>query len=274
MTDHPAADLWPPWAIWHVPHDSVHVPDAVRSQFVLDDDALANELRVMTDLHTRQLFTHGIPDAQVICAPVSRLVVDVERFEQDEDEAMAARGMGAIYQLTHRLEPLRRAITPYEREQLLSDWYRPHHRALTSAVEHPLAIFNHALVIDAHSFPSKALPYEVNGTATRPEVCIGTDSLHSPDSLVQRLEDALQANGFWTARNTPFSGALVPRAHYRREPRVAAIMLELRRDLYMDEQTGERSANFGLISQRIRDCLIQVLAAWKRMDGDDGSERT
>ena len=86
----------PPWVVLHVPHDSTHIPADVRNQFSLDDAQLEHELLAMTDHKTLDLFASGVPQAQVIRAPVSRLVLDVERFEDDQFEPMALRGMGAV----------------------------------------------------------------------------------------------------------------------------------------------------------------------------------
>ena len=111
---------YPPWVVLHVPHDSTWIPPRDREPFLLDDDALALELARMTDHHTHALFAEGVPAAQVVRAPVSRLVVDVERFEDDAAEPMAARGMGVVYTVTSQLEPLRRPLTAAEREDLLA----------------------------------------------------------------------------------------------------------------------------------------------------------
>ena len=175
-------------AILHVPHDSTRVPDDVRDRFVLDDAALAAELTAMTDHLTLALFApSGFADDAVVRAPVSRLVVDVERFEDDADESMAARGMGAIYTRTSAGAPLRRPPDPDEREALLARWYRPHHARLERAVAARLARFGGALVVDAHSFPSVPLPYEPVQDRDRPEICIGTDGYHTPPVLAGRL---------------------------------------------------------------------------------------
>ena len=68
------SDLFPPWVILHLPHDSTLVPPEVRHQIILGDDDLARELIKMTDHLTLSLFASGVPEAQVIRAPVSRLV--------------------------------------------------------------------------------------------------------------------------------------------------------------------------------------------------------
>ncbi|MGY3572928.1 N-formylglutamate amidohydrolase [Bradyrhizobium sp. USDA 4504] len=56
----------------------------------------------------------------------------------------------------------------------------------------------------------------------------------------------------------PFAGVLVPAKHYRREPRVQAVMNEVNRRLYMDEATGERLPSFGAIRQAISEMLAAV----------------
>lgn len=250
----------PPWWIFHVPHDSTLVPVEVRGQFVLNDDLLDHEIRKMTDHHTFDLFALGVPDHQVVRFPVSRLVVDVERFEQDEEEPMSSKGMGAVYQVTHDRRPLRRTLKASEREELLSRWYRPHHQALSKAVDRAIENFGQALIIDAHRFPSTALPYENDPTALRPEICIGTDSFHTPHKIVESLLKEFESLGFASAVNTPFSGALVPAKHYQRDARVKAVMIEVRRDLYLDEYSGQLDKKSSEVSEKLRTALLNSLA--------------
>ena len=116
--------------VGHIPHSGTHIPGWVRSALLLSDEELDLKLRKMTDWYTDQLF-HCVVQmggAAVVCRH-SRLVVDVEWFENDEDEIMASRGMGMIYTRTSSGRPLRSEPLPAEeRETLVEKFYRPHHR--------------------------------------------------------------------------------------------------------------------------------------------------
>jgi N-formylglutamate amidohydrolase len=209
----------PPWVKFHVPHDATRIPEEVRDQFALNDAKLEAELLAMTDQRTLDLFCHGVPKAQVILAPVSRLVVDVERFEDDLSEPMALRGMGAVYTRTFDGQALRNPVTSEQRHKLLEDWYRPHHAALARATEAALQDSGLAVIIDCHSFPAMPLPYEVDLTARRPQICIGTDAFHSPTELVRLLTDAFERAGYEVDLNSPFSGSMVPKRYFRKDRR-------------------------------------------------------
>lgn len=251
----------PEWVLFHVPHDSTVIPAEVRDQFVLDDAALGAELLRMTDHHTFRLFGQCVAAAQVVRFPVSRLVVDVERFVSDQQEPMSGRGMGVVYTSGHDLRRIRRELGASEREELLGKWYRLHHLQLTNAVDRALADFGKALVIDCHSFPSWPLPYETDASVYRPQICIGSDEFHSPPELIDALVAAFQSAGFETAVNTPFAGALVPLKHYRREPRVKAVMIEVRRDLYVNDETGEALNELDDIAHKIRACMANACSS-------------
>jgi N-formylglutamate amidohydrolase len=254
--------MYPPWLVLHVPHDSLVVPDSVRSQFLLDDSELKVELDRMTDHHTLALFADQTSEAQVVRAPVSRLVVDVERFARDEDEPMAARGMGAVYSLTCHLLPLRRPLVAEERGKLMQDYYHPHHAHLERAVDRTLERHGRCLVLDCHSFPSKALPYELADPAsTRPEICIGSDDFHTSLLLAGAFASAFERAGSIVKLNDPFRGALVPNSRFRSDKRVAAVMVEVNRQLYMYEPTGERLPDFNRVVQKIRRCCGSAIAA-------------
>ena len=169
---------------------------------------------------------------------------------------MADRGMGVLYTKTHDRRPLRREPELQEREELLDRYYRPHHAKLEAMVDADLEEFDRALVIDCHSFPSRCLPYEVaTEEAPRPEICIGTDPFHTPDKFRDAAVEGFARSGFQVDIDTPFSGALTPSKHCGADERVHALMIEVRRDLYMNEDTGERSDGFA----DVKDILQSVI---------------
>ncbi|MES5817878.1 N-formylglutamate amidohydrolase [Streptomyces sp. RG80] len=243
--------------ILHVPHSARAIPADVRAGILLDDTALERELDHIVDAHTAELAEAAAKVAGV--APwrfvnrLSRLVVDPERFP-DEREEMLAVGMGAVYTLTTHREALRGAdIDP---EPLVARYFRPYAEAMTEAVADRVAAAGRAVIIDVHSYPSEPLPYELHGDGPRPPVCLGTDPFHTPPALLAAAREAFGETGV----DSPFSGTYVPLEFYGREPRVSALMVEIRRDTYMSEPGGP--AGPGL--ERLASALAALVDAVSR----------
>lgn len=78
----------------HAPHAGIHVP-AIARENSLDYARLRAELNRLTDWYTADLFQ--LPGAALCATPVSRLVVDLERYTDDTLEPRAAVGQGVIY---------------------------------------------------------------------------------------------------------------------------------------------------------------------------------
>ena len=236
--------------IFHIPHSSLHIPKKYLTDFLLNHEALEAEKIRMTDSFTNELFLGCIePNDTELIFPISRLLIDVERFSEDQDEAMSKIGMGMIYTSCHDLSPLRKSN--FFAHELKTKYYEPHHAALSLKVESHLDCYDAALIIDCHSFPTRPLPYERNQTGNRPEICIGTDPFHTSSELEMALTTAFRKQGFEVDIDTPFSGSIVPMRFFEKDKRVSSIMIEIRRDLYMDEATGKRNLQFTHTKQKI-----------------------
>jgi N-formylglutamate amidohydrolase len=227
----------------HIPHDSSVIPPAELADYLISEEALLRELLRLTDWHTGDLYAEGVPPDDVVRAEISRLVVDVERFADDRLERCAAVGMGATYVRTCAGNPLR-ALSPARRAELLDRYYWPHHRRLDEAAAERLARFGRCVILDAHSFPTGQLPTQVGFSAPL-EIGIGTQAGHTSPELQALAEDFFRGHGFVVGVDIPFSGAIVPNRFFGAEPRVQSVMIEVRRDLYMDERSGERHEGFG-----------------------------
>ena len=239
-TDEPKVPL-----LVHVPHCSTVIPDGVRRGLLLNDEELEIELLKMTDWFTDELSDHARDGGGMMFVNrLSRLVTDPERFPNDAEEVMSSRGMGAVYTKTSNGRPLRPEGPTAERQTLLTRYFEPYARAMTDAVGRILHQHGRCLILDAHSFSSSPLPHELDQVSLRPEICIGTDAFHSPEELIGRIESLCQSEGVRSARNCPFAGTYVPLKYWHTDKRVLSVMIEIRRDLYMDEGTGEKSGGF------------------------------
>ncbi|MFJ9038894.1 N-formylglutamate amidohydrolase [Streptomyces sp. NPDC102406] len=243
--------------VLHVPHGSRTVPASVRAGLLLDAAALERELDLITDARTQDIAELAANAAAVtpwrFVNERSRLVVDPERFP-DEREEMRAVGMGAVYTRTTHRTPLR-PEPPADEAALLTTYFHPYAEAMTRAVDDRLAATGRAVIIDVHSYPSRALPYELHGTDPRPAVCLGTDPFHTPDPLLEQAREAFAPLGECRT-NTPFAGTYVPLRHYGGDARVSALMLELRRDVYLDEPVTPHA---GL--EKAAACLAELIEA-------------
>jgi N-formylglutamate deformylase len=257
--------MFPPWVLMHIPHSSTLVPSIVRDQFLLTEEDLIQEINLLTDHHTLEIFTDMGSGArsQAIVASVSRLVVDVERHLDDVLESMAVRGMGVIYALTSMLRPLRKPLTSQERRELIETYYTPHHSALEDAVADRLERFNRCLILDCHSFADKCLPYELgNSSDARPDICLGTDPFHTDPKLTQCFVDAACGEGFSIAVNHPFSGSMVPASRYKTDERVALIMVEINKRLYLVDDTTRQKHSFVEFGETIRKICGAAVWSW------------
>jgi len=210
--------------ILHVPHSSTVIPS--DCQFLLTESQLTLELDKLTDHHTQTLF--NCAGAAKIVFPVSRLVVDPERFIQDPMESV---GMGVVYTRTADGKALR-DISDVDRLALIDTYYHPHHATLTRMVDERLEQHGRCLIIDCHSFPAQPLPYESD--RNRPDICIGTDTYHTRAELRDCLSATFEALGYLVAIDSPFRGTIVPLKHYRNDRRVSSVMIEVNRSLYAD----------------------------------------
>lgn len=233
----------------HIPHASTLIPPNERRFFLKDD--LDSELLRMTDRCCDELFDCG---EEMLVFPVSRLVCDAERFRDDADEPMSEKGMGLAYTRCADGAPLRR-VSPQKRAALCSMYYDPHHSKLAELVNEKLRKNGKCIIIDGHSFSAVPLPYESD--AARPDFCIGTDPFHTPPELTQLCVSFLGKRGYDVAVDRPFSGSIVPSEHYRRDRRVASVMVEINRRLYM-EPDGGKSAEFGKIKRVIAGLVAEI----------------
>jgi N-formylglutamate amidohydrolase len=170
---------------------------------------------------------------------------------------MSAVGMGVLYTQTSEGEVLRspKYTSGKYRSHLLEEYYFPHHNVFYKLVESALRRTGSALIIDCHSFPSVPLPYELDQSTDRPDICIGTDDFHTPVELGRRLRSEFVGMGYRVDLNAPFSGSIVPTQFYQSNTKVKSAMIEVNRQLYMNEKTTEKNSDFPKVCRDIASAL-------------------
>ncbi|PZP56489.1 MAG: hypothetical protein DI586_03610 [Micavibrio aeruginosavorus] len=234
----------------HIPHSSTCIPDEYLGDYCVSPEILARENLRLADLYTDEIYC--LPEASSLVFPVSRFLVDAERFSDDNQESMAQRGMGVLYKVDTDLNVIRPDMSAHRRQELMDRYYWAHHNRLDEMVARILKEQSHCLFIDCHSYPSKALPYELaNMALSRPQIGIGMDSFHTPKEVGRVVATGFSDLGYEVGLDTPFSGTLVPNCAYGQEKRVMSFMIEIRKDLYMDEKTGLKLPSFDKVKNDV-----------------------
>ena len=241
--------------ILHIPHASTHIPERFLDQYVISSEELSRMNLRLCDHFTDELFQHG--SSSRIVFGYSRVLVDVERFRDDNLESAASMGFGKFYSRSYDGRPLRRDLFEHETSELLR-LYDSHHESFESEVARELDESGACLIVDCHSFPEVNPPWLEPATTEQPDFCIGTDEYHTPPRLASACGEAIEQLGFSVRYNDPFSGSIVPLKFYQADKRVSSVMIEVNRALYMDEATGEKSQDFDEVQASISSLLSAI----------------
>ena len=222
----------------------LHVPHAGLESFLDSSDietgAIVREMTTMADLNTDWIarFASSSMDGNpyLLQSNMTRMECDVERYPDDREE-MNKVGMGVIYRLGMQgaddilySEELPQGVIDHR----LGALYKPYHRMFGSMVEEMVERFGFAVIIDVHSYAKDPLPYELHADADRPEICVGVNN-DTDENMVRDLigSDKLHERRWSYGFNTVFRGAITPEG-MEDNPQVHSVMLEFRKDTYMD----------------------------------------
>lgn len=235
--------------VLNIPHASTLLPEELLGGLYVPYERVQAEALSQTDLFCDDLFS--CKQATRVVAKYSRFVCDVERFADDSQEPMSCTGQGFFY--TNFLDGTCFRGTEL-REKIKSEVFDLYHDELTRAVDAAMSNGGHCLIVDCHSF---ALDGDM------PDVCIGADSFHTPQPLVELTKNFFEASGYSVAINNPYSGTVVPLKYLNEDPRASSIMIELNRKLYL---ASDYSRSDGY--QDIKDLCSQYLDTLWRAEID------
>jgi N-formylglutamate amidohydrolase len=251
-----------------VPHAGLELdPEALATLA-----ASARSLGADADLYVDELYADA-PDvgAALITSRMSRYVCDLNRAEGDVD-ALAVEGgsarsspHGFVWRTTTEGRPaLLGTIAHSEYQRRLERYHRPYHRRIAELLEERRARHGYALLLCAHSMPSRGRDGHDDAGVERADVVPGTRGRSTTAApVIALVEELSAAAGFRLRHDEPYRGGFTT-AHYGR-PRdgVHAIQIELARRLYMDERTlARKPAEFAQLRGFCRG-LVEALGKLK-----------
>ena len=195
-----------------------------------------------TDWFTDELFGCEMEGVAVVKAEVSRFECDVERLEGEKDRL--CRFVRERDDEGTKEWVLGNAMY---RNRYLADWFRYRAEILDAAAD------GVTLIVDCHSFPSDIAP-EV-------DVCLGynEDVSRPSQQTIEQVAQLFRDAGYSVAFNHPYSNALAPVGYIGH-----ALMIEVNKRTYMDEQALQKSSGFDKLKNTI-DAVYKALL-WMRIN--------
>ena len=252
------------------PHAGVTIPDEERPFYAIDID----KLRFDGDLYVDELYAGSEElGAVFISTDYSRFVADLNRLRDDLSPRSVRGGQrkrgpgyygdrGLFWAVTTHAEDIYTApLPPKVVARRIERYYDPYHAALRTELERLRDEFGYAILLDAHSMPSRATKAHSDPGQLRADIVPG-DLLGA--ACGSWLSDAVA--GFWrsqnrsVAPNTPYRGGGIVRQHGRPDSGIHAIQIELNRALYMDESTLARGPGFNALAGQCR-ASVEFLAS-------------
>lgn len=212
--------------IFHIPHANINIPD--YSYF--NTDIIDNEILKLTDWATDIIF--NVDGIDRIITPFNRVFCDVERLP-DTDEIMYKCGRGIYYTNTDDNNMLRELNTSHK-SYVINNYYNTHHLALNELVKNKLLAYDEVIIIDCHSFANIPFKTDLIQDKNRPDICIGIDNIHTPQNLINKIVNHFKSYNLSVEINSPYSGTIIP-VNYLNNTNVKSIMIELNRNLYMND---------------------------------------
>ncbi|TAL30301.1 MAG: N-formylglutamate amidohydrolase [Alphaproteobacteria bacterium] len=226
------------------------------------------------DAFVHELFgsgpAQGVP---LLSALFPRCYIDANRAEDDIDpllleapwpgkinpSARSSMGMGLIRRLykTAHPEPIYdRFLSPEEVEKRLSAYYRPYHSALEGLLEETYSAFGAVWHLNCHSMPATASGL----TRHAPDIVLGDrDGTTCDAAFTRHVAACLKQMGYRVAVNRPYKGVEIVRRYADPARNRHSLQIELKRSLYMDEQTRRKTPGFAHTRQNMTLLISQTI---------------
>ncbi|MDR1677248.1 MAG: N-formylglutamate amidohydrolase [Deltaproteobacteria bacterium] len=226
----------------NVPYAGLGVPPAVQKRWPLTQNELKVEHWRLCDpplLALGQEAAQGdakrgpwplvaYPYSPLVADPLGLVALELGQTQETGPAILTKDTQGKnlpIWNQTDQDFLLEKTVVPYAQE-------------LKKECLGQLANQNLVALVTLRSFSTYPNPHERDHRRPRPQITLGSSDDHTPDGLTILAGHIFRSLGFWPQLNWPLSGAVMPK-DLSDQPRLKAMSLCLRRDLYLDEKTGQ-----------------------------------
>jgi N-formylglutamate amidohydrolase len=244
-----------------VPHSGRDYPDWLIALASAGKPALSGLEDPLVDRLVWRALQRG---CGAVIARTPRAAVDCNRAEDEVDpsvvdgarrgrvSARARGGLGIVPARTQQHGYLwRRAITPKQLDERLSQAHRPYHEAIEAQLAALVGRFGCALLLDCHSMPPppEGVPAIVFGD------CRGKTA-HA--WISSEAVAVAQRSGFAAGLNDPFAGGHVIERHGRPANGIHALQIEIDRRCYLDERLQRPGKGFDKVASLIEALAVEL----------------
>ena len=233
--------------ILHVPHSSADFSFAGEEAANRYGSKWLEQARDLIDWYTDELFVPHSHDGNII--PVvfdtCRTLCDVERMSHDPLEE---KGLGITYYpcLNTDEGEYNPRLTQEGDSRILHKYLDHQYRIASLLVQH-----HNSLLLDCHSFSNGSTLLQPDAARNRGiDICLGwnDDFTRPSDDTLSIVEGYFRDRGYVVGLNTPYSNAKTvdTPAEY------SALMIEVNKKSYMNEQTLEKNDRFEHVASDIQ----------------------
>jgi len=222
----------------NLPHCGLEIPEKYKSDYVLTEEKLNDNVYQYADLYTDELFEPLYERFGGVKNNYSRLFFDPERFFDDDQEKMSQLGLGWFYEKAI-LEnvPLRDT----NNKSKIAQYYKDYHKELAEKVQDRVDRYGSCTIIDCHSFSNERYWFH-DKDIELPDICIGYDEAHVDMEVVDLIKEMFE--GYVIKVNEPYSGSMVPTEYYNKSDNVKSVMLEINKRLYLYDDNKTKNDKF------------------------------
>lgn len=209
--------------IIHIPHASLKLLKEFKKNLTINYNKFQRENIFISDYLIDKFVPNNFNN--IVKFEYSRMLCDVERYLDDEQEEMSKYGMGVLYTKdSNGLEFVKRN----NKEEIIK-LYKAHHKKLDNMVLKLLKKYNECFIIDLHSF-SDEFVYKIFKKNNNPDICIGINESNYDKDLLLKTVSHFKKYGYTVKINYPYSGSIIS----NKFPKVKSIMIEINKRIYLN----------------------------------------